>query len=255
MGVVAPRVSAEFGLSAGYSGFIFSAATFGLFLGAATGGRLADYFGRKRALIASLSVFGIFSILTALTGSAESLLIARLLTGPGLGGAMPNFIALASESTRADRRVSAVTLVMAGMPLGGAIAGLLALGAQLGWGWRSIFVVAGAAPLGLALAMAKLLPKVPQPQKDARQPGSPRVATITAVLLASGRAATTGLLWISFFFTQLVLRLMLNRLPSLIVGLGFSRSDASWASVCFNVSGAVGAAVLGRLHAGERRRQ
>ena len=73
MGVAAPRVIAEFGLSPARAGFVFSSATFGLFLGAALGGRIADYFGRKRALIASLLLFGIFSLLTAMASGAESL--------------------------------------------------------------------------------------------------------------------------------------------------------------------------------------
>src|SRR5271166_4567876 len=70
MGVVAPRVIAEFGLSPAWAGVVFSSATFGLFLGAALGGRIADYFGRKRALIASLLLFGFFSLATALAGGA-----------------------------------------------------------------------------------------------------------------------------------------------------------------------------------------
>jgi AAHS family 3-hydroxyphenylpropionic acid transporter len=61
-------------------------------------------------------------------------------------------------------------------------------------------------------------------------------------------------LWGGFFFTQLVLLLMLNWLPSLFVGLGFSRTQASLASMCFNFSGACGSILLGQLHAGVRRR-
>jgi AAHS family 3-hydroxyphenylpropionic acid transporter len=74
------------------------------------------------------------------------------------------------------------------------------------------------------------------------------------VLFGSNRSLTTLLLWSAFFFTQLVLLLMLNWLPSLIVGLGFSRSEASWAAVCFNICGSLGAILLGRVHAGEHRR-
>jgi MFS transporter, AAHS family, 3-hydroxyphenylpropionic acid transporter len=47
---------------------------------------------------------------------------------------------------------------------------------------------------------------------------------------------------------------MLNWLPSLIVGLGFSSAQASLASMCFNLGGAIGSTALGRLHAGQRRR-
>jgi AAHS family 3-hydroxyphenylpropionic acid transporter len=48
--------------------------------------------------------------------------------------------------------------------------------------------------------------------------------------------------------------LMLNWLPSLMIGLGLTTTQASWTSVCFNLSGSIGAVVLGRLHAGEHRR-
>jgi MFS transporter, AAHS family, 3-hydroxyphenylpropionic acid transporter len=254
IGVAAPRLIAEFHLSAAESGVIFSSATIGLFFGALIGGRVADHIGRKRTLTVSLLLFGLCSLLTAAAGTIEWLFAARLLTGIGLGGAMPNFISLASESTHADRRVSAVTLVMAGMPFGGALAGLMALGAQWGWGWRSIFIAGGATPILLSLLMGILLPGRSAQTAEVDAGVSSSVEPVPAVLFGSGRAWTTVLLWTAFFFTQLVLLLMLNWLPSLIVGLGYTRTQASWASICFNISGSVGAGVLGLLHAGTRRR-
>jgi AAHS family 3-hydroxyphenylpropionic acid transporter len=253
MGVAAPRVIAEFGLSTGQAAVIFSSATFGLFLGAAIGGRLADTLGRKRALIASLILFGLCSLLTALAGGAQSLIAARLLTGLGLGGAMPNFISLASESTQARQRISVVTLIMAAMPFGGALAGLVSVGARLGLGWRWIFAIGGAAPIIIAILMRYLLPESRQIAGTGQSGGAPRIESVAASLFGSDRASTTLLLWAAFFFTQLVLLLMLNWLPSLIGGLGFSGTQASWTSVCFNLGGSMGAGLLGRLHAGERR--
>jgi AAHS family 3-hydroxyphenylpropionic acid transporter len=252
MGVAAPRVIAEFGLSTSQAAVIFSSTTFGLFLGAAAGGRIADHWGRKRALIMSMLLFGLFSILTAMTVGPVSLFAARLLTGLGLGGAMPNFISLCSESTQDQRRVSIVTLIMAAMPFGGAIAALTALGARAGWDWRAIFYVGGIAPILLALLMAALLP-------DSRggttlDAQATRIESVAAALFGGDRRTTTLLLWVAFFFTQLVLLLMLNWLPSLILGFGFTRSEASWAAVCFNLGGSIGAGFLGRLHAGRHRR-
>jgi AAHS family 3-hydroxyphenylpropionic acid transporter len=254
IGVAAPRLIAEFHLSAAQSGVIFSSSTIGLFFGALIGGRVADHIGRKRTLTASLLLFGLCSLLTAAASTIDWLFAARLLTGIGLGGAMPNFISLASESTHAERRVSAVTLVMAGMPFGGALAGLMALGAQWGWGWRSIFVAGGATPILLSLLMGILLPGRSAQTANVDAGVSSSVEPVPAALFGSGRAWTTVLLWAAFFFTQLVLLLMLNWLPSLIVGLGYTRTQASWASICFNLSGSGGAGVLGLLHAGTRRR-
>jgi len=254
MGVAAPRVIAEFGLSTAQAAVIFSSATFGLFLGAAIGGRIADTLGRKRALIVSLLLFGLCSLLTAAAGGALSLIAARLLTGLGLGGAMPNFISLASESTQARQRISVVTLIMAAMPFGGALAGLVSVGAQLGLDWRWIFAIGGAAPIIIATLMKHLLPESNQITALERAAGGPRIESVAAALFGSDRAPTTLLLWAAFFFTQLVLLLMLNWLPSLIGGLGFTRTQASWTSVCFNLGGSLGAGFLGSLHAGGRRR-
>jgi AAHS family 3-hydroxyphenylpropionic acid transporter len=255
MGVAAPRLVAEFGLSASQSGWIFSATTLGLFIGAAIGGRVADHVGRKRTLMGSLALLGLFSILTSLSRSPQALLAARVLTGLGLGGALPNFISLSSESVEAHRRLGAVTVVMAGMPFGGACAGMVALGAALGWDWRAIFYVGGACPLLVALIMAFYLP---ESRGFVRTPGlhaDPPIQGVTAALFGESRARTTVLLWVGYFFTQLVLLLMLNWLPSLMIGLGFSRLQASWISVAFNLSGAAFAIGLGHLCArGKRRR-
>src|SRR5271155_3919517 len=76
MGVAAPRVIAEFALSTTQATLVFSSATIGLFLGAGIGGRIADFFGRKQTLIATLLLFGIFSLLTASSVGPRSLLAA-----------------------------------------------------------------------------------------------------------------------------------------------------------------------------------
>ena len=256
MGVAAPQLATEFVLTAGEKGFVFSAAAIGLSIGAVLGGRAADFLGRKRTLIASMLLFGVFSLLTAFATSATSFFLARLFTGLGLGGAMPNFIALSSEAAPSSRRLSVVTIVTAGMPFGGSIAALTALGDRLGWDWRSIFYVGGIGPIVLALLMMRALPESrgSATPTSATTTGNDRVESVWSVLFGSQRAPTTLLLWTAFFFTQLLLLLMLNWLPSLIVGLGFTTTQASWTSLCFNLSGCIGAVVLGRLHGGALRR-
>ena len=253
MGVAAPKLVPEFGLSPAQAAILFSATTFGLFLGAAAGGRIADRWGRKPTLATSLFLFGLCSLLTAVAIGPDFLLCARLLTGLGLGAAMPNFIALASEAA-GSRRLSAVTLVMAAMPLGGALSAVLALSDSVGWGWRSIFYVGGTVPIGLSLVTWRYLHEARGGAVTLDRHDDERLETIPVVLFGSGRMGTTLALWGGFFFTQLALFLMLNWLPSLLVGLGYSRSQASVASICFGVCGAAGAAYLGHLHSGSRRR-
>jgi AAHS family 3-hydroxyphenylpropionic acid transporter len=257
MGVAAPLLFREFSVAPAQAGIIFSAATFGLFFGAAIGGRVADRIGRQQTLMISLLLFGLCSLLTAAAGSAQMVLVSRLLTGLGCGGAMPAFISMASEAVQSSRRLTAVTLVMAALPLGGALAGVMALGDSLGWGWRPIFIVGGIAPIIVALALLVSSRHAPRDSDARRRPalaGRYLSAAPIGTVLWAGRAGATALLWIGFFFTQLVLFLMVNWLPSLIIGLGFSRSEASLASIGFNLAGCVGAAALGRFHAGPHRR-
>jgi AAHS family 3-hydroxyphenylpropionic acid transporter len=256
MGVAAPKLVPEFALSTGQASVIFSAATLGLFVGAAVGGRIADLLGRRNLLAVSLFLFGLCSLLTSVAVGPQSLFLARLLTGFGLGGALPNFIALASEATHASKRVSSVTVIMAGMPFGGFLAGLVALGEPLGWSWRAIFVVGGALPIAAALLIWRTRSHAAGPPGMGARPlrDSSEIQSVSSVLFGEKRARTTWMLWGGFFFTQLALLLMLNWLPSLIVGLGFSGAQASFASMGFNLGGALGSTALGRLHAGRRRR-
>jgi MFS transporter, AAHS family, 3-hydroxyphenylpropionic acid transporter len=259
-GVAAPRMIPEFGLLPGQAGIVFSAAALGLFAGAAIGGRLADRLGRKRTLVLSLAVFGLFSLLTTVAPSYALLVAARFLTGLGLGGAMPNFIALASGAVEARRRIAVVAIVTAAMPLGGATAAITALADRLGWGWRSIFYVGGTAPLFIAVLLWLLLPDDRRERvavavaadslaAAGANPGMP-LESVPQVLFGGARAWTTVSLWGGFFFTQLILLLMLNWLPSLMIGLGYTRAQGSVASLLFNVAGATGGILLGRMHVG-----
>lgn len=147
IGVAAPRMAREFGLSVGQMGLAFSAGTFGLLPGAMLGGRLADRIGRKRVLILATALFGVFSIATAQVWDFASLLVIRVATGIGLGGAMPNLIALCAEAVPPRLRNTAVSVMYCGIPFGGAIAAVVGLLSAGDTGWRHIFYVGGFGPL------------------------------------------------------------------------------------------------------------
>ncbi|MEM5295032.1 3-(3-hydroxy-phenyl)propionate transporter MhpT [Burkholderia sp. JPY481] len=248
-GVAAPRMAHEFGLSVGQLGLAFSAGMLGLLPGAMIGGRLADRIGRKRVLMISMAVFGIFSIATAQVWSFESLLIARLLTGIGLGGAMPNLIALSSEAVDPRHRNTAVSVMYCGMPVGGALAALIAVLSAGATAWRHIFYVGGVGPLIIIPLLIALLPESREFAAESREStkaDKPLLST-RAVLFGEGRAAATIGIWISFFCTLIVLYFLLNWLPSLTVGRGMSRSQAGIAQIFFNVGSVIGVLGIGVL--------
>jgi len=244
-GVVAPKVAAVFGLGPSQLGWFFSAATFGLMLGAVIGGRLSDRLGRKRVLIGSVFAFGLASVATAMSWDGDTLLLFRFLTGVGLGGALPNLLALVTENAPPRMRSFMVGALYAGLPCGGALAALTSLAGVEPESWKNVFLVGGLAPILLCLPLALYLPESRAQQVAAAQPQArPGVAL---ALFGQGRGVATVVLWVGFFLALLAMYLLLNWLPSLLVGRGLSMQDASWVQMLFNIGGAVASVATGRL--------
>jgi AAHS family 3-hydroxyphenylpropionic acid transporter len=243
-GVAAPRLAPDLHLKPEDLGWFFSISTFGLMAGAAIGGRLSDRFGRKATLLVSVAAFGILSIATGLAHDLNSLLLARFLTGVGLGGALPNLIAIVAESASPKLRGRAVGFLYAGMPCGGAMASLVSLAGAHPSDWRMIFFVGGVGPLLALLLALALLPNSPKAQ--VATVGDQKSGFVEA-LTGDGRGLTTLLLWIAFFLALLIMYLLLSWLPSLLIGRGLSRPDAGLIQMAFNLAGAAGSVATGWL--------
>jgi AAHS family 3-hydroxyphenylpropionic acid transporter len=256
-GIAAAGIGAEFKPSSDQFGTFFSASTFGLCFGALVGGRIADGIGRKKVLVISVGLFGLFSLLTAFAWSAPSLTVARALTGLGLGGALPMVLALVAESSNDEQRAGRVATVYAATPLGGALVsliGLLIAAAQ----WRAIFIVGGVLPLILAPIMGRVMPESSDFQRIRAESSTGALANAAAMpksgsiaaIFSGGRALRTLLLWVSFFLGLLLLYLLLNWLPTLLISDGLTRSQAAGAQIGFNVGGALAAVFIGHLLGG-----
>ena len=250
-GVAAAGIGAEFKPSPDQFGTFFSASTFGLFLGAIIGGRLADGIGRKKVLVVSIGLFGLFSLLTSLAPDVNSLIWARALTGLGLGGALPMLLALVTESSASEQQSARVAMVYAAMPLGGAAASLLIMLIATSH-WRTIFLVGGVFPLLLVPLLAISLPESAAFQRARQAPVGVRDGGFTA-LFAEGRARRTLLLWVSFLLELLLLYLLLNWLPSLLMSDGISSVQAAGAQIGFNLGGVLSAVLVGYLLGGRLR--
>ncbi len=237
-GIAAPGMANAFGLDKLQMGWVFSAGILGLLPGALVGGWLADRFGRKRILIGSVALFGLFSLATAHAWSLPSLLLARLLTGVGLGAALPNLIALTSEAAGVRLRGSAVSLMYCGVPLGAALAAGIGIAGYSGE-WQRVFHVGGAGPLLILPLLALFLPESGQFRSTAEDAPSLRRELF-------GQSAT-WLLWLSYFFTLMVVYILINWLPSLLVGQGFSSHDASWVMFALQIGAAIGTLILGQV--------
>ena len=256
-GLAASGIRPEFKPDASQMGSFFSASTLGLLIGALCGGWLSDQVGRKAVLVGSIALFAVFTLLTAISSSMDMLFWMRLATGLGLGGALPNLIALVSESSPERRRSANVALVYSGTPFGGAVISLVSM-LNAPEHWRLLFVIGGVVPLLVAPLMAWKLPEsVAFQQSHARLEhagGGAGKAGNPLEIFAAGRAGRTLLLWVSFFLALLTLYLLLNWLPTLLQGNGLSRPQADFAQIGFNFGGALAALWIGRLMEGPRRR-
>jgi AAHS family 3-hydroxyphenylpropionic acid transporter len=252
-GVAAAGIGAEFKPTSDQFGTFFSASTLGLFFGALIGGRLADSIGRKKVLVASVALFGVFSLLTSFAWSIDSLVITRALTGLGLGGALPMMLALVAETGPLTQQAGRVAMVYAMTPIGGAVVSLLSM-LVAATQWRTMFVVGGVVPLILAPVMAFALPESRAFQRIHAAPsgslaeaaGMPKSGSFMAIF-SGGRALRTTFLWTSFFFGLLLLYLLLNWLPTLLTSDGLTRAEAAGAQIGFNIGGALAAILIGYL--------
>ena len=244
-GVAAGGIAREFHPPPGVLGWFFSAANIGLLIGAVIGGRLSDRIGRRVVLIGSLTIFGIFSLMTAFAGDMQGLTIVRLLTGLGLGGTMPNMIAIAAGVRGGMPKGGDIAFTYIGMPLGGAIASLLVVFLPVEH-WRQVFVIGGVTPLFTAAGMALFLPAVLNRHTAGPTPSAAQVSA-SRELFGDGRLPRTLVLWTGFFLAVLTLHLLLNWLPLLLTAQGLTKSQAALAQVGFNVGGAAGALTVGRM--------
>jgi AAHS family 3-hydroxyphenylpropionic acid transporter len=123
-----------------------------------------------------------------------------------------------------------------------------------------MFIVGGVIPLALAPLMAFGLPESAAFQRAQQapdwRPGSP-LRTVKAgsflALFADGVRGRTLLLWASFLLELLLLYLLLNWLPTLLVGDGYSRVQAAGAQIGFNLGGVFSAVLIGYLLGGRLR--
>lgn len=271
MGFLAPSILQEWGASRASFGMVMSAAPFGLVIGALVAGPASDRLGRKVVLTASVLLFGLFTIATAYSHNLTEMAVLRLLTGIGLGAAMPNSTTLLSEYVPQRSRSLLIAVMFTGFNLGSGVVGFIAAAMIPAYGWRSVLILGGALPLLLVPLLIVLLPEsarflIVRGRPSARiaavlgrvcrtdfAPGTeffapePPVAAKKSigVLFSKGYGMMTGALWITYFMGLLVIYLLTGWLPTLIKDAGLPISAAATITAMFQIGGTVGAILVG----------
>jgi len=275
MGYVAPALTAALHIPRSVLGSVISSGLVGMMIGALMSGPIADRVGRKPVLVVSALTFGIGSLFTATAHSVEALTAFRVLTGLGMGGAMPNAIALTSEYMPRRRRAAAVTSMICGFSLGAALGGFVAASLIPRFGWESVFIVGGGLPILIAaagffllpesirflpdkggederarrylarMAPGAVLPRDLSPGLDEQPSGAG--AFLVKQLFTEGRAATTALIWVVYSMNLLNLYFLTSWLPTIISDAGTPVRTAILLTALFQVGGIGGTIVLGRV--------
>jgi MFS transporter, AAHS family, 4-hydroxybenzoate transporter len=224
----------------------------GILVGALAAGPIGDRVGRKPLLIASLTIFGVASLLSAAAGSLVMLTVLRFFTGLGIGGAFPGAASLAGDYAPHRRRALMIMASFTGAPIGGFVGGQIVAVLLPIFGWPMIFILGGVFPLVLVPVLALWLPESPRflarkgnlsprqaaflkrldidPAQSEAHPLDIAQGNPVKMLFGEGYALQTILLWVIFFCSLMNLFLFGYWMPTVFTLIGMSPADAVFAS-------------------------
>lgn len=273
IGVLAPAIAQSLHIPIASFGTIFSLGWAGIMFGTLLAGPIADRSGRRMPVIVSVFIFGIFTLLLARAHTYNEVAIYRFLSGIGLGGVIPNLMALTSEYAPLRLRGRFITIMSSGIPLGSLLGALVGSVVVPLWGWRMLLYIGGVLPFVLALVLLKVLPESPifLVTKGTDQARLTRLMTsiapelgVTAatrfvvsevppkgapvrLLFAQGRGSTTLLIWLLYFSNFMVFMFPYSWLASILRTSGLPMSMALVLTSLLALGGVIGQWVNGWL--------
>lgn len=264
-GVTLPLLMQDWGLSAIQAGMLASTALAGMMFGAMMFGTLADKIGRKKVIMICVLLFSGFTFAGGFASNPTEFGVLRFLAGLGIGGVMPNLVALTSEYAPARLRATLVTTMFSGYAVGGVMAALLGAWFTPDFGWQIMFFIAGV-PLLLLPLIWKFLPESltflvkAQKHDNARQImqrlddqlslnaqtqlalSEIKIAepSFVSSLFKQGRTANTLLFWLAFFMCLLTLYALGSWLPKLMMAAGYSLGNSLMFLLAMNIGAVIG---------------
>lgn len=264
LGLAVPSIATEFHVAKPDFAHVFAAGTIGMAVGGFTAGLIGDRIGRRLASLLTIIIFGAATAAMALPGDLQGLLVLRFLAGIGLGGLIPNAVALVAEFTPTRARSGAVMTAMACVPVGGFVAAMLVSSQMEALGWRALFIIAGGGGLVFAALLACILPESPRylvqsPHRAPRltvllrkmsidaggktefvdrhqKPGKVKLAVLFGPAYRRDTLALCG----AALFAHVSSYSFISWLPATLSQLGLSPNQQGLATAIFNVGGIIG---------------
>ncbi|MCS5478829.1 aromatic acid/H+ symport family MFS transporter [Corynebacterium sp. YIM 101645] len=275
-GSVLPVLMTDWGITPAQAGLVGSSGLFGMMVGAMVFGLLADRFGRRNILIASIVMFSVATVLCAVAPGPAVFGGLRFIAGLGIGGILPTIIAMLTDYAPKRLANTFVAIVMSFFSVGGILAALVAMVVIPRFGWQATYYVA-AIPLLLLPLMLPYFADSPavllatgrgnrlHAILERIAPG--KVSPVTelvavseapvdaaavkrsplAALFTDGRALATLMVWVAFFMCLLMVNGLNTWLPGLMVNAGYALTAGLTFMATMNIGAIIGTLTLGRL--------
>ncbi|MCX7295814.1 MAG: MFS transporter [Hyphomicrobiales bacterium] len=267
----APSLAREWALKPGALGPVFSASLIGILFGSALFGFVGDRYGRKAALVWANLVFGVFTLGAAYATNLDQMFWLRLLAGLGIGGVIPNVVAINAESAPRKLRATLAIIAVGCVPLGGAIPGFVTAALVPTHGWQIIFLIGGIVPIIIAIAAQIGLPESIKYMALHESQRGKMEKTIKAIrpdyvvppnakfviedekqysgfspghLFRDGLALITPLLWLLFALNLMGYFFLISWTPTLMTAAKLPPATAALAGASLQIGGTVGALLL-----------
>ncbi len=264
----APSLAKEWALKPGSLGPVFSASLVGILFGSAIFGWVGDRYGRKAALVWSNLLFGVFTLAAAYASNLDQMFWLRLLAGLGIGGVIPNIVAINAESAPRKLRATLAIIAVGCVPLGGAIPGFVTAALVPQHGWQILFLIGGIVPIVIAIASMIGLPESIKFMALHESQRGKMEAAIKAIrpdyqvpanakfviedekqfpgfnpgyLFRDGLALITPLLWLLFALNLMGYFFLLSWTPTLMTAAKLPPTTVALAGAMLQVGGTVGA--------------
>lgn len=157
--VVLPYLRDDLGLHPAMMGWVTTAAFAGQMIGSLFGSYVADIYGRRPVIIWCTMLGALFTFATGFAGGPWTIIVLRFLGGLAIGGLLAPAWSLNIETMPSGMKATAVTIIMLGFSVGGALAGQVTNFVAPGYGWQAVFWICGVGTFGLALVLFFTLPE------------------------------------------------------------------------------------------------